>query len=497
MWIEHHAGGVTVALLASTNDHVDAINHAVQAARVAAAQLDPGNVAAIAGGEHAHVDDVVATRRNDRTLITSAGETVRNRETWTVTAIGTDGSLTVTREQGHGIVTLPADYAHVHVRLGYAATEHGYQSDTVDHSISLVSAVTTCRGLYVAATRGREQNLLCVVTDSGDVAEARDTLETILAFDRADIPAVTQRRNLAHQVPLKVARQQPLSTPRCEVPEWFEPLLSELRRELKVAVQAVTDSEVERARLAASTTAARRDLARTEAATAPAREQLAAATDTPIRRGGSTPTHNTASTRPGGAGDVPLATNSPPPMCAVSEPSNTSNTFGTAPARTSTGTTRRGPRRRGPSGPRRPGSAPPHRSPGAGPATTGRGPRAVESMGPRRHRQRPANRRHHRAAHRPRSPRRARRPVPTTRPSGTRLGRGRWNRPADQRATHANTRTSRPGDRSVSATKRQLDVVARDQRKSKRAPVPGSPRSRCSAGNRASQIATDPRNRRG
>ena len=62
--------------------------------------------------------------------------------------------LTVTREHGHGTVTLPADYAQTNVRLGYAATEHGYQSDTVDHSVSLVSAVTTRRGLYVAATRG-------------------------------------------------------------------------------------------------------------------------------------------------------------------------------------------------------------------------------------------------------------------------------------------------------------------------------------------------------
>ena len=120
---------------------------------------------------------------------------------------------------------LPADYAHDHVRLGYAATEHGYQSDTVDHSVSLVSAVTTRRGLYVAATRGRNDNLLYVLTDSSDVAEARDTLETILAFDRADIPAVTQRRTLAHQPPLDAARQQPTPTPRCEIPEWFEPLL--------------------------------------------------------------------------------------------------------------------------------------------------------------------------------------------------------------------------------------------------------------------------------
>ena len=102
---------------------------------------------------------------------------------------------------------LPADYAHDHVRLGYAATEHGYQSDTVDHSVALVSAVTTRRGLYVAATRGRDDNLLCVVTDTTDVAEARDTLETILAFDRADIPAVTQRRTLADQQPAEAWRQ--------------------------------------------------------------------------------------------------------------------------------------------------------------------------------------------------------------------------------------------------------------------------------------------------
>jgi conjugative relaxase-like TrwC/TraI family protein len=77
-WIEHHTRGVTVALVASTNDHVDAINHAVQAARVDAGHLNRDNAAQIAGGECAHVGDIVATRRNDRTLIISTGEPVRN-----------------------------------------------------------------------------------------------------------------------------------------------------------------------------------------------------------------------------------------------------------------------------------------------------------------------------------------------------------------------------------------------------------------------------------
>ena len=116
-----------------------------------------------------------------------------------------------------------------------------------------------------------------MVTDSTDVAEARDTLEVILAFDRADIPAVTQRRTLAHQQP-EATRQAPTPTGRCVIPEWFEPLLSELRGELRVAEQAATDSEAERARLAAAAAAAKGDLTRVEAATAPAREQLAATT---------------------------------------------------------------------------------------------------------------------------------------------------------------------------------------------------------------------------
>jgi conjugative relaxase-like TrwC/TraI family protein len=276
-WIDHRQHGDTVALVASTNDHVDTINQALQATRVAAGHLDPNHAARIAAGEHAHVGDVIATRRNDRTLITSAGEPVRNRETWTVMAIGTDGSLTVSREREHGTVKLPADYVHEHVRLGYAATGHGYQSDTVDHSISLVSTATTRRGLYVAATRGRDDNLLYVVTDGDDVAEARDVLEAVLAYDRADIPAVTQRRNLAHQQPRKATREWPAST-RCEVTEWFEPLRAHLCGERDLAEQKATASKAQRARLAAEAATAERELAVVDASTAPAREALAMAT---------------------------------------------------------------------------------------------------------------------------------------------------------------------------------------------------------------------------
>ena len=172
---------------------------------------------AIGGGEHAHPGDVVATRRNDRHLVTDAGEAVRNRELWTVTDTRPDGELTVTHLSGHGTVTLPAEYARHHVRLGYAATEHGNQSDTVTASTELVTPATTRRGLYVGVTRGQQDNTIRVVTDTHDLDEARDVLEAVLATDRADLPAVTQRRQLDAAVP-----PAPTLRPRCVVPSWFD-----------------------------------------------------------------------------------------------------------------------------------------------------------------------------------------------------------------------------------------------------------------------------------
>ena len=276
-WVDHHQAGETTAMVASSNDHVDAINAAVQAARSNAGHLDLDRSVVIAGRERAHRGDVIATRRNDRRLITTEGETVRNRETWTVTAVHADGALTVTQDQGHGSVRLPVEYVREHVRLGYAATEHGYESDTVTAGIELASPETTRRGLYVGVTRGRDENLICVITDSGDVAEARDILDGILALDRADIPAVTQRRTLAAQQPPAATR--PASTSGqlglCRIPDWFAGVLADARHALAEAEHAVESNQVERARRAAAVTAAESDLAVIEQATAPHRDRLA------------------------------------------------------------------------------------------------------------------------------------------------------------------------------------------------------------------------------
>jgi AAA domain len=239
-WLRFAGAGRTVAVTASSNQHVDALNNTIQHARLDAGQLDPTTAAPIGGGEHAHVGEIVVTRRNDRRLVTSHGETVRNRDLWTVGATHPDGALTVTC-QGRGTATLPAEYVAEHVRLGDSATEHGHQGDTVDVGIALASAATTHRGLYVAATRGRDENQIHVITDHDDLAEARDVLDGVLAHDRADSPAVTQSRHLANVEGPAEAQPEAL------VPDWVEPWRQQIHHRRQSLIDGLRHREQRRA----------------------------------------------------------------------------------------------------------------------------------------------------------------------------------------------------------------------------------------------------------
>ena len=132
--------------------------------------------------------------------------------------------MTVTRLDGHGTITLPRDYVRQHMQLAYATTEPGAQGDTSQRSLTLATNATTRRGLYMAMTRGRRENLALVVTNTHHPAEARAVLEAVLFSDRADIPATVQRRTLAATVPTSVPRR------RVQIPDWFDQVRSEATR---------------------------------------------------------------------------------------------------------------------------------------------------------------------------------------------------------------------------------------------------------------------------
>jgi conjugative relaxase-like TrwC/TraI family protein len=216
------ATGHTMAITTTTNEHVVLVNAAIQKHLIARGVVDPTISAIGAGGQRVHVGDQIATRANQRQLKTSTGDIVRNRELWTVTGITDTGDIGARRVGGTDIVTLPAAYVAEHVHLGYAATEHGNQSDTRHASLTLITPTTTGRGLYVAMTRGRETNMAYVITGEPTLDAARQVLEGVMASDRADVPAVVQRRQLAAQTAARPAA--PVLRPRCTIPEWLTPI---------------------------------------------------------------------------------------------------------------------------------------------------------------------------------------------------------------------------------------------------------------------------------
>jgi hypothetical protein len=100
--------------------------------------------------------------------------------------------------------------------------------------------------LYVAVTRGRDDNHILVVTDSHNVLDAVDTLQQILTSDRADTPAVGVRRELATAVP-----PPPKLQPRCQIPDWFHDTYRDAIDDLADAQRAIErqqreDADVER-----------------------------------------------------------------------------------------------------------------------------------------------------------------------------------------------------------------------------------------------------------
>ena len=188
-WIDHHATGRSIAVVASTNDHVDTISQSINAPGSTPATATLRLQQRVANGETVHVGDVIVTRRNDRQLVTSSGEPDRNRDTWSVTAINEDESITATHQTGHGGVTIPADYVGVHVRLGLCGDRARL---AVRHTVDTAIA-PRLPGHHAARPLRRRHPLEraqrdCVITDSDDLAEARDVLETILAATASTSP---------------------------------------------------------------------------------------------------------------------------------------------------------------------------------------------------------------------------------------------------------------------------------------------------------------------
>jgi ATP-dependent exoDNAse (exonuclease V) alpha subunit len=204
-WSQARDRGETVALMANSNDTVDRLNHTAQQIRIARRELDPTGPTLQLGGRRLLVGDEVVTRRNDRTLRTHTGKMVKNRDHWTITAIGPDGSITL--KGPSGTVQMPATYVAEHVELGYAQTSHATQGRTVDTALVLLDTPTDTTGIYTPMTRGRHTNHAYIVTDEGQTAT--DALTPAIGRDWIDRPAVERAAGAdldgRHVLPRRIA----------------------------------------------------------------------------------------------------------------------------------------------------------------------------------------------------------------------------------------------------------------------------------------------------
>ena len=270
-WAEAQTKGRSLAITTTTNEHATLINYHIQNARLKAGALTGVPVAAADGD--IYIGDVVMTRRNDRTITTTAGDNVRNRDRWTITATHDDGSITARAHMSDATVTLPAAYVREFVQLAYATTEHGNQGITTDTSITLVTGTTTGRGLYVGATRGRDDNQFLVVTEQHSEREAMDLLGRVLATDRADTPAVTHRRQLAERHPASA----PGPRRRAVEPAWLSEWQNDVRDRVPMIGGLLASMTEERPALEQSVAKARKSYDRARALPAPDQHDLSRA----------------------------------------------------------------------------------------------------------------------------------------------------------------------------------------------------------------------------
>ena len=214
-WRADLAAGGDSILLAPTNDVIDALNARARTDRLAADPEAATNPTVVLADQlHASVGDTIRTRKNNRRITIGRTDFVRNGYRYTITEVLPDGAVRARHLRSGLVVTLPADYIAEHVTLGYAATIDSAQGLTAGGRTTrgtchiVGSDMLTREHLYVAMTRGTDENHLYLSTAEGDPHRllspkathpdtAVDVLTRTLARDGAQVSATTAARQAA------------------------------------------------------------------------------------------------------------------------------------------------------------------------------------------------------------------------------------------------------------------------------------------------------------
>ncbi|GJF18149.1 hypothetical protein NGTWS1803_06870 [Mycolicibacterium cyprinidarum] len=212
-WRTDLAAGRDSVLLAPTNTLVSGLNERARADRLASTRRQVGRTVTLGDGLNASAGDWITTRSNARWLRSGDRTWVKNGHRWIIRVVEADGSLSVSPLSGDpfAVVRLPAQYVTAHTALGYAATIDTRQGVTADTCHVVGSDQLSRQHLYVALTRGRQENHLYFSTAEADPHRiltpkaihpptAVDILTAILRRDGAPQSAQSALREAADPV---------------------------------------------------------------------------------------------------------------------------------------------------------------------------------------------------------------------------------------------------------------------------------------------------------
>ncbi|MDD7942498.1 MobF family relaxase [Actinomycetospora lutea] len=182
-WLADTLAGRRSLLIVDTNDQAARLNASLRADLVRLGRVAEHGAFLGRDGTYAGVGDLVAARRNGWELTGHAGNHRGpiNRETYRVTAVGDDGSLTVLRTDEEAAlepssarpIVLPAEYVDADVSLAYSGTVHSAQGANVDTSHQVITPATGRAAAYVGLSRGQQANTAHVATITGPTDPAR------------------------------------------------------------------------------------------------------------------------------------------------------------------------------------------------------------------------------------------------------------------------------------------------------------------------------------
>ncbi|MDA2893380.1 relaxase domain-containing protein [Mycolicibacterium sp. BiH015] len=161
-YTDDHSRGRDALIICDTWEMADALNR-----RLHDTFKCDGPMARCGRDQDIGVGDLIMSRTNDATLpLTPADggkrgpvDQVRNGNRWRVKAIDPRGNWVAAERLADGArVVFEGEYLRGSVTLGYAATVHSAQGVTADRSYAILSERASRAMLYVAMTRGRDNN---------------------------------------------------------------------------------------------------------------------------------------------------------------------------------------------------------------------------------------------------------------------------------------------------------------------------------------------------